>query len=66
VKIKIKSNYHADTIFYPIVYLYPSLSLPTEQAVDQINILPLIVGLLMPYRVQDLGLLIYSILVQPY
>lgn len=66
MKIKIKSNYYADTFFYPIVYLYPVLSVPTEQAVDQLNILPLIFGLLMPYRVQDFGLLIYTILVQPY
>jgi hypothetical protein len=66
VKIKIKSNYHADTFFYPIVYLHPGLPLPTENVVDEINILPLIFGLLMPYRVQDLGPLIYTILLQPY
>lgn len=64
MKIKIKSNYHVDTFFYPAVYL--GLSLPTEKEVDQINILPLIFGLLMPYRVKDLSLLIYTILLQPY
>jgi len=51
VKIKIKSNYHADALFYPIVYLHPGLPLPTEKAVDEINTLSLIFGLLMPYLV---------------